>query len=319
MQAAYRTFDDGSDGSNIDLAAEQANSTFNTPFQRILNHFFGDYFKEDADEEIASDMADRWVEFARTGDPNYEGSRAQWRPWRYVLDEALGRDTGRAWEPEDFDAIFNLERYAEEGDNETVMDAYAWSDDPEFLLYRRRALKALEMQIVDEDVYQTMLRRIPRANEEAEHPLQLLFGGPTKLKGKEVSAQKRLSRRAKRQLQEIAQDMGVLGTGLKGEPWRSGVGDMWEEEFFPEMLELKWPPEGRLIERDCTCDMWERIRCKLLLLLLMLWLLMLQLILSLSDADCSADVYILALTLHFSCCRPLLRIRQSKRGLFSIL
>ena len=33
----------------------------NQAFQSILKHFFGDYFTVDADEELASDMADRWV------------------------------------------------------------------------------------------------------------------------------------------------------------------------------------------------------------------------------------------------------------------
>jgi hypothetical protein len=260
MQAAYRTFNDTDDGDHSYHGS--SNSTFNTPFQRLLNHFFGDYFKEDADEEIASDMADRWVQFARTGNPNYEGSRAQWRPWRYVLDEGYGRDmSGRAWEPEDFDAIFDLNVYGD-GDNETIMEGFVWSDDPEFLMYRRRALKALGMQVVEEDVFRTMLRRTARANEEVDNPFNMLFGAGQKSKSKETGSQRRMSRAAKRQLQQIAQDMGVLGTGLRGEPMRNGYGDMWEEDFFPEMLELKWPPEGRLIERDCTCDMWERIRCK---------------------------------------------------------
>jgi hypothetical protein len=52
--------------------------------------------------------------------------------------------------------------------------------------------------------------------------------------------------------------MGILGIGLAGERSFSE----WNEDFFPEMLELKWPPEGLLVERDCTCDMWDRIRCK---------------------------------------------------------
>ena len=50
-------------------------------FQRILNHFFGDYFTEDSDEELASDMAERWTSFARDSSPNYDGSRAEWLPW----------------------------------------------------------------------------------------------------------------------------------------------------------------------------------------------------------------------------------------------
>ena len=64
-------------------------------FQRLLDRLFGDYFKTDADEEIASDMADRWVAFARYGDPNYDGSKTVWRPWRYVFDEFIVDDDNR--------------------------------------------------------------------------------------------------------------------------------------------------------------------------------------------------------------------------------
>lgn len=58
---------------------------------------------------------------------------------------------------------------------------------------------------------------------------------------------------------QIAQAMGVVGTGLRGEATRADA--RWDDDFFPELMELKWPPEGRLVERDCTCDMWDRIRC----------------------------------------------------------
>jgi carboxylesterase type B len=50
-------------------------------FQKILTHFFGDYFTVDADEELASDMADCWASFSHTSDPNYEGSPKEWLPW----------------------------------------------------------------------------------------------------------------------------------------------------------------------------------------------------------------------------------------------
>ena len=58
----------------------------------------------------------------------------------------------------------------------------------------------------------------------------------------------------------LAQEFGLMGSGLS----ESGKGSHLHgsEAFFPELLELAWPPEGRLIERDCTCDMWDRIRCK---------------------------------------------------------
>lgn len=77
----------------------------------------------------------------------------------------------------------------------------------------------------------------------------------------------------------------MLGTGLSGGYNRllgGGFGGInsgnsggsshgyWEDDFFPQFLELQWPPEGRLVERDCTCDFWERIRCKFMLVTVVL-------------------------------------------------
>jgi len=255
MEAADRM--DSGEEEVIHSPGPLHNTTHSIGFQRLLDHFFGDYFKQDADEEIASDMADRWVAFARTGNPNYESSKAVWRPWRYVLAEHLNRDNDGSWEPEDFDQIFDVDA-TEEDDNVTATEGYVWSTDPQERAHRRRALEALGMEVVEEDVFQTMLRRKSSGSDDADNLFNNLFGN----KGKDGSRE-RMTRRAKRQLQEIAQDMGVVGTGLRGEQRRRFQSvDLWADDFFPEILELKWPPEGRLVERDCTCDMWDRIRCK---------------------------------------------------------
>jgi carboxylesterase type B len=246
-----------------------SNSTLSMGFQQILYSFFGDYFKEDADEEVASDMADRWVSFARSGDPNYDGSQATWRPWRYVFDDDYSPDNTRPWETEDFDQIFQSDASDYDVANSTsVIEGYLWSEDPQELAFRRRALRALGMKVVEEDVFQTMLTRTTKAPEDTDNPFSFLFGGASatpktgkaSLKGK--SEEEQMTRRAIRQLQQIAQDMGLLGKGLLGEPRRGATVNNWIEDFFPEILEVKWPPEGRLVERDCTCDMWDRIRCK---------------------------------------------------------
>ncbi len=47
-------FDKQQDGNGIGFGRNHTKA-----FQRILNHFFGDYFKYDADEEMASDMSER--------------------------------------------------------------------------------------------------------------------------------------------------------------------------------------------------------------------------------------------------------------------
>lgn len=259
LEAADRMVtNDESTGNNASPAwvNEGFNLTHTKAFQKLLGHFFGDYFAEDADEEIASDMADRWVAFAKTGDPNYDGASAEWRPWRYQLDEAFGREKGRNWRPEDFDLIFDDEDVAYV-DNETNAEGYSWSDDPQLRMYRRRALEALGMEVVEEDVFQTMLKR-SKKKEEVESFFEAIFFANNLQPGRAKDSKR--TRRAIRRLQQIAQDMGVLGKGLRGEPRRGKTKEAWEENFFPEILELKWPPEGRLIERDCTCDFWDKIR-----------------------------------------------------------
>jgi hypothetical protein len=117
-------------------------------------------------------------------------------------------------------------------------------------LYWRRALDALEMEMIEEDVFQT--------NTSMDNPFnEFVSGRSHKPAMDQGSHERQLTRRVVRQLQQIAQDMGVLGRGSQGEPPRRGT-----EDYFPELLELKWPPDSRLVERDCTCDMWDRIRCK---------------------------------------------------------
>lgn len=275
MLAAYRNLVDASqqeDETQPDEASPQStssmldaitNSSFlphAQGFQRRLQKFFGDYFKVDADEEISNDMADRWVAFAKTGDPNYDSSRSTWRPWRHVFDDDHISDKSRPFQAEDFEQIFRAEFDEIDDANVTEIEGYVWSSDPGEQALRRRALKALGMLVVEEDVFQTMLLRKPKQAENDDHPLNFLFG--TSSRGsKSIKNEDSLRRKASRQLQQIAQDMGLLGRGLAGEPMKRG-NVRWEDDFFPEILELKWPPEGRLVERDCTCDMWDRIRCK---------------------------------------------------------
>jgi len=142
--------------------------------------------------------------------------------------------------------------------------------------FRKRALEVLNMEVVEEDSLRAELRRTkPQyGTANGENP----FGALRKYlsrwnntidtftEGNSIMIE---------QIQRMAQDMGVLGRGLSGEYERLfGVGfgvsssgssgnsnhGYWEDDFFPQFIELQWPPEGRLVERDCTCDFWERIR-----------------------------------------------------------
>lgn len=246
-----------------------SNMTGSKAFQRLLKNVFGDYFADDADEEIAADIAERWVSFAKFGDPNYDSSKANWLPWRYLKDEDANSDEHSEipWEPQEFE--YMDDELEDEDEEESVKGTgFQWSEDRAERIYRKRALKALGMEVIDEDQHRTELRRMPAQSglNEMEAVFTFLFGNAesnSNSRRQKKGASEKMSKRAIRQVQKIAQNMNVVGTGLRGEPKRNGA--RWDDDFFPELLELKWPPEGRLIERDCTCDLWDRIRCKFIL------------------------------------------------------
>jgi len=242
-------------------------------FQRLMKNMFGDYFVDDADEEIAADMAERWVSFAKKGDPNYEESKASWLPWRYLPTkydlEEQNQESEIPWQPQDFEYMDDdLDDDEDDEDQEIPNESgFQWSEDRAEQIYRKRALRALGMEVVEEDMYRTELRRSPTesASTEMEAVFTFLFGNAesnNQRRRQRNMVYEKMSKRAIRQVQQIAQAMGVVGTGLRGDTHNRFAGDQWDDDFFPEMLELKWPPEGRLVERDCTCDLWDRIRCE---------------------------------------------------------
>lgn len=236
-------------------------------FNRILNHFFGDYFKEDADEELASDMAERWSSFAKESNPNYDGSNAEWVPWRYSAhetydddwDDQVHDDQDNPWVTDgEYDYWSDIDEYEDDPDAE-------WTQEREARMHRRRALATLNMEVVDEDVFRTELRRMapwPSDNDLDKTFLssRFLFKNSLKWSNKEENDGPPTSKRAMRHAIHFAKEIGALGMGLAGDDRFPELGG--ESDFFPELFELRWPPEGRLIERDCTCDMWDKIRCK---------------------------------------------------------
>ena len=259
------------DTANTNNQAHMKNNT--RAFQRILTHFFGDYFREDADEEIASDMAERWVAFARSGDPNYVDSKVKWIPWRYIPSEDLARNDMDFEDYLPWESDEQLPEFWTDDDDDEEEEAsyymsgqtkspegFLWADDRGGRAYRKRALRAMNMAVAEEDILRTELSRTIR-EPDLSFALKFLSNfGITTHKGEE-----RMPLRTIRQVQRIAQEMGVLGTGLRSDDHgrRSGSSGLnnWNENFFPQLLELKWPPEERLVERDCTCDFWEKIRC----------------------------------------------------------
>jgi hypothetical protein len=148
----------------------------------------------------------------------------------------------------------------------------SWEDDEEKLgqALRDRALQALNMEVVEEDALRSELKRTKSTNPDPDNPFFSLkflssFGVSSPPKEGNLGG---LTKDLARQVQRAAQEMGVLGTGLRGEDRVGGIfvshqNNNWDDFFFPQIMELMWPPEGRLVERDCTCDFWDRIRCKL--------------------------------------------------------
>jgi len=265
-------------------------SNYTSYFQQILRHFFDDYFLEDSDEETAHDMARRWVAFASTGNPNHDESSVEWIPWRFVphstdLDkiqrEGKSSDEFQPLE-KDERKLYNIWRDVEDKvleDLEQNDDLSLEGEDLELSVekaFRKRALEVLNMEVVEEDSMRTELKRNKPSsgNMNGDTALGALRQYLSRWNNTIGTSSEESSAMIEK-IQRMAQDMGVLGRGLSGEYDRllgGGFGgsssgnsgsnshEYWEDDFFPQFMELQWPPEGRLLERDCTCDFWERIR-----------------------------------------------------------
>jgi hypothetical protein len=286
IMAAYRGAIDAIDSPVDDLqylGTRTEGSTIRNhtmAFQRILNQFFGDYFKEDADEELASDMADRWASFARGGDPNYEGSKGEWLPWMNekgtgaffqnyktsmqssLIEEAPEADEDRLFASDEADFDISIQENTEyeyeyefiedQVDEESYPNSLSWGEH-----IRTQALEALQMAVAENDMLKTELRRLPHESSDTDNAFlrgKMFFKGNNARKMSEHKSTPSMSKMEAKEAIHLAQEAGVLGSGL--------LSYGTEKLFFPELFELSWPPEGRLLERDCTCDMWDRIRCK---------------------------------------------------------
>ena len=271
-------------------------SNYTSRFQQALRHFFGDYFEDSDDEETAHDMAQRWVAFARSGNPNYLESKVVWNPWRFIphsIDLNSVDEENLHWGKDDDRDLFNIWRDVEKNVLQDLDedDVSIINEDEDYVLeskigkvFRKRALEVLNMEVVEEDSLRTELKRNkpPYGSINGDTPLGALrlylsrwnitSGGSSS----DDSNESRVNYDMIQKIQQMAQDMGVLGRGLDGDYKRLlGVATSrsdsdgaffshgyWDDDFFPQFIELQSPPEGRLVERDCTCDFWERIRCE---------------------------------------------------------
>jgi len=230
-------YDKKSDGNGIGFGRNHTKA-----FQRILKHFFGDYFKEDADEEMATDMSERWAAFARRSNPNYDGSKADWLPWRHKAENST------FFSSED-PAVSETELW--EDWNDELWDEYDEYDSDEELeveeatmddFYRRKALELMQMDVVVEDVFRTELKRMKYRKEAEDENSSLLKGNVWK---RWYQQQERnfppMARKRANEARRFAQELGIMGIGLSED--KTGGGIHPTEVYFPELLELTWPPE----------------------------------------------------------------------------
>merc|ERR1712157_149345 len=139
-------------------------------------------------------------------------------------------------------------QYDESGSEYDEDDDYYYEER-----YRRNILDTLQFEVVEEDVFHTELRRKthdPDHDDTTEESFLDKFFSITSSFSSSIepdtNQEETLNRQQIRELLDVAQEMGIVGAGV--------------HDYFPEILELSWPPEGRLIERDCTCDLWDKIR-----------------------------------------------------------
>ena len=249
IMAAYRgaleaieNYDDNENEILEKQSEGSGRSNHTKAFQRILNHFFGDYFKEDADEEMASDMSERWASFARHSNPNYEGSRAKWLPWRHKSENSTFFNTDDTldgtqdiWQDWDDYEYWSEDEYGYEGDD----DLEAHSID-EF--YRDKALELMQMDVVTEDMYRTELKRIQYRSKEPEDEDTFFLKRKMWKHWQQQNGRKfpPMARLRANEARRLAQEFGAMGIGLSdNRSERDGLNEI----YFPELLELTWPPE----------------------------------------------------------------------------
>lgn len=94
------------------MTSEDRNATSVKEF--VSNLVWGLFFQVDTDERLASMMADSWVAFGKTGNPNYKGAAIHWRQWkgrrRYHLQQNPVDD-----DEEDEDGDYDMDEDDEDG------------------------------------------------------------------------------------------------------------------------------------------------------------------------------------------------------------
>ncbi|GMI06818.1 hypothetical protein TrVE_jg14387 [Triparma verrucosa] len=283
--AAFQGVDLFKNGSGPSSKNSPNASSVHSKMDRVFNQFFGEFFHEDADEELATDLSERWAAFAKTSDPNHDGSKVKWGSWLpnkasmpTQTDEeqqSMFESTDGEYDYYDTDEEFYDGFQTEFDETDTNYGSGAgsdynnideldliWGEEESEDEFRSRVLMLLGVETARDTKHRTELRRSNSPYEKEEFSSWNIFKKRKKREEDKKSNEKDhyfnkydVESRANFIL-KIAQAAGVMGSGIDAE------GDESEAEWLNEIIDFSWPPEARLIESDCTCEMWNRIRYK---------------------------------------------------------
>ena len=175
-------------------------------------------------------MAERWANFAKHGDPNYEGG-VKWNPWRHSQTHEIDADP-LGWHTDEYDEYDIESEYDMDLD-----DDYYELDNYEHVKFRKEALKLMKLSLVDDGTAQrTEFKRIPSREEKESRYWDNFWKTAHGLEDEQFTHEDFID------ILTRAQKTGLVGHDLK------------------EIFDFHWQPEARIVEEDCTCAMWDRIR-----------------------------------------------------------
>ncbi len=167
------------------------------------------------------------------------GSRAKWLPWRHKSEDSTFFNVEESFESqESWQEWEDDEYWSDEYDSDEEEDMESQSIDE---LYREHALELMQMDVVAEDVFSTELKRVEYRIEGEDEDSSFLKGKMWKRWQKKHLRQFPPAARMKaNEARRLAQEFGVMGVGLSYDIYER---DGPTEIYFPELLELTWPPE----------------------------------------------------------------------------
>ena len=220
-----------------------------------------------ADASLSLDMCARWAAFAATRSPNRVsgGSSPRWEPWRTALEVGKGSEEGGGGADRCGAAPF-------ESFDDAFHEAVEWEEGLSEDAYRAKLLGFLGLETAVDDDHRTELRR-KRGGATTTTTTAAYGGGGVDEKLSKIRA-------IADEVLRIGQEAGVLGrfssrrwendrgtatgtgTGARGggDDDDTKRGSSAGRADFPSLMEFRGShPEARLLENDCSCEMWNDI------------------------------------------------------------